>query len=70
MWKYTGRKRVRLQQRFLRSPLLVLQVELERANRDGTACDLWRLEPDQPHRLWRDATVADLTVDESKESKT
>lgn len=55
----TGRKRLREQKRFLRSSLLVLQVEEQ----------MTQVYNEDQHReilFWRDAKVQDLTEDDKK----
>ena len=54
----TGRTRVRVQRRFLRRDLLVLQVEYERT---GHEIDGWGGTDIINIRNWRDACVEDIT---------
>lgn len=57
----TGRRRYRIQRRWFRAPLLVLQVEERRCGYTDDAHGLGRR---YSSIQWRDARVEDLTLEE------
>lgn len=57
----TGRRRFRPQRQWFKAPLMVLQVEERRTGTEYSLHGTWR---DYDLTVWRDATLADLTVTE------
>lgn len=56
---YTGKRRVRIQKRLFRQPLLVLQVEVHEKGYDfDPAGDTY----DVDYKYWRDAEVTDVNL--------
>lgn len=58
----TGRFRYRAEQRLLRKPLVVLQIEI---HSKGHECDSYGGGCDYDYTFWRDAEIGDVTTKES-----